>query len=62
MAVEIIERPPEPKRHTFKCHCGATLRASKDDGRTDSDRNEFCVVIQCPLCKRENWLAAKFFE
>lgn len=40
-------------------HCKTEFEFMESEARVEHDRNETCLVVACPLCKKEIWKAKK---
>ncbi len=56
--MEIIKRGtlPSEKMHTTTCgNCKTEFRFMEHEAQIMNDRNEICLVVKCPVCRKEIW-------
>lgn len=63
MAVEVVERGPDPREHVYevRCNkCNSKLRFKQADAvREVDDRDGNALVVVCPTCDNEIWVAKR---
>lgn len=56
--MEIIKRGtlPSEKAHTTICgSCKTEFKFMEREARIVNDRNDICLVVECPICDKEVW-------
>lgn len=60
--MKVISRgvPPQNQTYTTTCRdCHSVLEFQKNEARVESDRNDICYVLTCPVCRKEIWIASQ---
>lgn len=56
--MKIINRgvPPSEKPYTSKCgHCKTEIEFVESEARIVDDRGDTCLVVECPVCRKDIW-------
>lgn len=56
--MKIINRgvPPSEKPYTTLCgNCKTEIEFMESEARIVHDRTDICLVVECPVCRKEIW-------
>lgn len=59
--MKVIQRGiPKNTTHQTQCrHCNSVLEFQESEAKMINDRNEICMVVNCPICQNDIYITKK---